>query len=91
MDLFIPESTLNAQMPETACLTSLCKWVIRAAAPVSQDEVAGFVKFFRGKDRLKTSKVFFAKFDNLFFANDTTFHHAPPFFIYTRSFHAASI
>ena len=67
MDLFIPESTFYTQVPETARFTSLCKWVIRAAAPISQNKVAGFVEFFRGKDRLKISKMFFAKFDNFFF------------------------
>ena len=78
MNLFVPKSTLDTQMPETAHFTSLCKWIIRASVPIPQDELAGFVKFFRGKDRLKTSKMFFTKFDNFFFANYTAFHSAPP-------------
>ena len=79
MDLFIPKSTLNAQMSEAACLTFLRKWVIRAAAPIPQDKVAGFVKFFRRKDRLKASKMFFAKLNYVIFLSNTAFHHAPPF------------
>ena len=82
VDLFIPKSTFYTQMPEAAHFTSLCKWVIRAAAPISQNKVAGFVEFFRWKDRLKTGKLFLAKFDNFFFTIYTAFHQVPPFFIF---------
>src|SRR5699024_10892363 len=79
VNLILPKTALDPQMPKASLLASLCKRKVWTRLPVAQNKVTGLSKFFWRENGMKALKQLFSHRDNVFFTVDAALHRLPLF------------